>query len=245
MFFFFSLAQVKIFVGASQSFAANDLNVRVFRDGKITTMFKKPPSAREMKEISTRQELRLLTMFQSLYCDEMLGNKELMEEIRHADLVVGELLYLCSSLVADKFSLPHVVITAATISTPTAFAFGLPSPPSYVPQWSVQLSDEPTFLERVNSVFHWMSMYWFYINEFCPKFDEIKTKFNITPNKNIQETLGRVDLIIGQMPFMLEHPRPLLPSKNFSCIKFSLLPIRLTVQFQGLSSRGDNIAHPS
>ena len=243
--FFFFVAQVKIFVGASQSYAANDPNVRVFRDDKTIAFFKKPPTARDMKEISTRQLLRLLTIFQSLYCDEMLGNKELMEEIKHADLVVGELLYLCSSLVADKFSLPHVVITAATLTTPMAFAFGLPSPPSYVPQWSVRFSDEPTFLERVNSVFHWMSMYWFYINDLCPKFDEIKTKHNITPNKNIQETLGRVDLIIGQMPFTLEHPRPLLPSKDLSCIEFSLLSIRLTVQFQDLLSRGDNIAHPS
>ena len=206
------LAQVKIFVGASQSYAANDPNVRVFKDDKAATLLRKPPSSSDKQTISLRQELRFLLMVQSLYCDDMLGNKELIEEVKHADLVVGELLYLCSCLVVDQLSLPHVVISAGTLSTPTAFAFGLPSPPSYVPS-VYPLTNELSFVDKVQNVFQWMSLYLFYINDLCPILNEVKTKHNITPNRNIQETLGRADLIIGQMPFMLEHPRPLFPSK--------------------------------
>ena len=211
------LAQVKIFVGASQSYAANDPNVRVFDDDKAGRLLRKPPSSSDMRalRLSHRQEIQMLLMLQSLYCDDLLSDKKLFEELKHANLVVGELLYLCSSLVADKLSLPHVVISAATLSVPMGFAFGLPSPPSYVPLLDPRIQ-HLKFVDRVQNVLQWMSRYLFYINDLCPTLNEIKTKHNITPNKNIQETLGRVDLIIGQMPFMLEHPRPLFPSKYLS-----------------------------
>ena len=64
----------------------------------------------------------------------MLSNVELMKETNDADLVVGELWYLCSALVADKLSVPHVLISPATLSTPYTFALGLPAPLAYVPQ---------------------------------------------------------------------------------------------------------------
>ncbi|KAJ7334418.1 hypothetical protein OS493_014732 [Desmophyllum pertusum] len=146
---------------------------------------------------------------QSLYCDEMFSNAELMEETKHADLVVGELFYLCGSLVADKLSLPLVIITKS-LSSPTSIALGLPSPPSYVPQWNVP--DELNFANRVQNVLNRMLLYVFYLYDVCPMYAEIKAKHNITPNKTIQETLGRADLIIGQVDFMLAPPRPLLPN---------------------------------
>ncbi|KAL9988799.1 hypothetical protein ACROYT_G003287 [Oculina patagonica] len=204
--------QVKIFVGATQSYAANDPKVRVFKDDKAATILSNPITSRDLKASSLRQELRMLLMLQSLYCDDMLGNKELMEEIRHADLVVGELLYLCSSLVADQLSLPHVIISASSLSTPTAFAFGLPSPPSYVPQLGVPLTHELKFVDRVKNVLQWMSINAFYVFDLCPIFNELKTKHNIAPNKSIQETLGKVDMIISQMDFTLEPARPLFPN---------------------------------
>ena len=208
------LAQVKIFVGASQDYAANDPNVRVYKDDKAATLLRNPPSARDKKALSANQELRQLVKVQSLYCDDMLSNKEIMEEIKHADLVLGNLLYLCSSLVTDKLSLPHVIVSPATLATPTVIALGLPSPLSYVPQHRASLTYELKFVDRMKNMLQWMKLYVFYIYDLCPTFNEIKTKHNITPNRNIQETLGRVDLIIGQMPFMLEHPRPLFPSKH-------------------------------
>ena len=226
---------MKIFVGASQSYAANDPNVRVYKDDKAATLLSNPPRARDMKAPSVREELRELLMIQSLYCDAMLGNKEIMEEIRHADLVVGKLLYLCSSLVADKFSLPHVILSPTPLSTPTAIALSLPSPLSYVPQHGVPLTHELKFVDRVKNVFQWMSINAFYVFDLCPTFSELKKKHNITTNKSIQETLGRVDMIISQMDFTLEHARPLFPSK-YLCSKMncSFLQIRLTGQFLAL-----------
>ena len=212
--------QVKIFVGATQTYAENDSNVQVFKDDKFAAIFlQKAASAHKVKEQREMDLMKTLTDVQSTYCDEALSDAELMEEIRHADLVVGEFLYLCSSLIADKLSLPHVVISASTLSTPTAIAFGLPSPLSYVPQcrWYRHFTHGLNFMGRVKNVVQWMKMYMVYIYYLCPMFNMVKTKHNITPNKNIKETLGRIDMIIGQMNFMLEHPRPLFPSKYLSC----------------------------
>ncbi|XP_020612276.1 UDP-glucuronosyltransferase 2B33-like [Orbicella faveolata] len=207
--------QVKIFVGATQSYAANDSNVRVFKDDKFAAIYRQirassGPSG--MKTAGVTDLLRILPKIQSVYCDEMLNDSELIREISHADAVVGELIYLCSSLVADKLSLPHVLISASTLSSPTAVALGLPSPPSYVPQWGTSLTHELKFVDRMKNVLQWMLTYYFYIYDFCPLFNEVKTRHNITPDKPIQETLGRVDMIIGQMDFTLEYPRPLLPN---------------------------------
>ena len=210
-------AQVKIFVGATQSYAANDSNVRVYKDDKLadamTRLGASRPSSNFFKTTSDLEQLRFLFMFQILYCDDLLGNSEVMEDIKHADLVVGEMLYSCSPLVADKFDLPHVIISSATLSTPTGVAFGIPSPPSYVPQWGASLTHELKFVDRVKNVVKWMLWYGFFIYDLCPMFNGLKVKHGITPNKKIHETLGRVDLILGQMDFVLEDPRPLLPSK--------------------------------
>ena len=209
-------AQVKIFVGATQSYAANDSNVRVFKDDKFAALYRdmQASGGHSMKTTHIKDQMRMLLKLHSVYCDEMLNDAELIREISHADAVVGELLYLCSSLVADKLSLPHIIISASTLSTPTAIALGLPLPLSYVPQVDVPLTNELKFGDRIKNVLQWMLLYYVYIYEFCPSFNEVKTRHNITPDKSIQETLGRVDMIIGQMDFLLEHPRPLLPSKE-------------------------------
>ena len=150
--------------------------------------------------------------------NHMLSTTELMKEILGADLIVGELLYLCASLVADELSLPYVVMSDAALSSPAmAITLGLPSSPSYVPQFDIRLSDEWSFLDRTKNLLQWMSMSDLYSRYLCPLYGKIKAKHNITPDKSIQETLGRADLIIGQMPFGLEHPRPIYPSKYLRC----------------------------
>ena len=205
-----------IFVGSSQSYATGDPTVRFFNDSKAFAKYPQP-GAQEIKRIGPRGELVSLLTVQSFYCDEMLSNAEVMKEVSRADVVVGEFIYLCSSLVADKLSLPHVVLSASTLSTPTAFALGLPSPPSYVPQWNVPYTDEWSFVDRVRNVLQWSLLYVTYTYDMCPLYDKIKAKHNITPKKSIQETLGRVDMIISQVHFGLELPRPLYPSKDFVC----------------------------
>ena len=144
----------------------------------------------------------------------MLSDVELMKETNDADLVVGDLLFLCSALVADKLSVPQVLISAPTLSTPSSFAVGVPAPLSYIPQISNDDNRMLNIIDRARNVLQWISLYWYYLQDLCSLYGKVKAKYNITPNKSIQETLGRADLIIGQVPFGLEHPRPVHPSKS-------------------------------
>lgn len=201
-----------LFVGKSQSYASSDPNVRFFADTKAMEYAVQAKSEQEKWSNPREGMTTMLYTFQSHYCDEMLSSTELIKEIRDADLIVGELLYLCASLVADELSLPLVIIGASSLSTPTGIALGLPFTPSYVPQWDMQLPREWSLLDRARNLLQWMKLYDLYSSTLCSIYGKIKAKHNITPDKSIQETLGRVDLIIGQMPFGLEHPRPLNPN---------------------------------
>ena len=201
-------------MGATQTYAVNNSLVRVFNDDNFAPVLRSAStSSPTFKSLSPRQEWQMLLMFQSVYCDDLFSNTDVMEEISHADIIVGEFIYLCSTLIADKFSLPLVLISAATLDIPSAFAFGLPAPPSYIPQYGVSLSDKLTFTERAWSLLQWIILYGSYIYDMCPPYEKIKAKYAITPSKSIQETLGRVDLIIAQMNFLIDHSRPLYPSK--------------------------------
>ena len=208
-----SSLQVILFVGATAKYATNNPYVRFFNDSQTFSVHT-PASGNRKTPLTLREEFTVLLTAQLSYCDEMLSNVELMKETNDADLVVGELWYLCSALVADKLSVPHVLISPATLSTPYAFALGLPAPLAYVPQINNDANKMSNIIDRGKNVLQWISLYWYYLQDLCSLYGKIKAKYNITSNKSIQETLGRADLIIGQMPFGLEHPRPVHPSKS-------------------------------
>ena len=226
-------------MGATQTYAVNNSLVRVFNDDNFAPVLRSAStSSPTFKSLSPRQEWQMLLMFQSVYCDDLFSNTDVMEEISHADIIVGEFIYLCSTLIADKFSLPLVLISAATLDIPSAFAFGLPAPPSYIPQYGVSLSDKLTFTERAWSLLQWIILYGSYIYDMCPPYEKIKAKYAITPSKSIQETLGRVDLIIAQMNFLIEHSRPLYPSKYQRSLEWAFFTF-LKFLYHGHYKSGD------
>ena len=148
----------------------------------------------------------------AVYCDALLSTVDLMEKINSSDLIIGDGFYFCSSLIARKFSIPHVVIVTSTLSLPTMHAFSLPVPPSYIPQFKSALTDNMSFMQRVKNSCQWLLVYWTFWYRMVPPFQDLKEKHDIAPHETMYQTLGRVDLIISQRPFILEYPRPLLPS---------------------------------
>lgn len=200
--------KVLLLVGDSEKSAFGKPNTRTFKlDEKLRTA------------IATFAPHQLGSSFMELlklwipYCDALLSDKDAMDEIKNSQLIIGDSLYLCSSLVAAEFSLPHVTIAMSLLSTPTLRAFGVPSPPSYVPQAFPGIVGEFSFFERVQNIIGWIGSYVMFHYSFCPRYGEIKTKHNIAPQDSCEVTLGKVDLIIGQMEFPIESPRPLLPSR--------------------------------
>ena len=156
-----------------------------------------------------------LANLQSIYCSDVLNYTEAMKAAANADLVVGDSLYMCGSLIAAKFSLPFVTVFTNSLSTPTAHAYGLPLTPAYVPQFKSALGDNLNFLGRMQNVYHWILNYWAFYHGMAPRFQDLKDSYQIAPNKSLYEVLKSVDLIIGQMGFFLDFPRPILPSKLY------------------------------
>ena len=201
------LQQLNILVGDTEKSAIGQPNTRAFKlDAKLHSMIS---SHSPHQATSIAGEFKELLELQRQYCDSLLNNKGLMEGFRSADLIIGDSLYPCSSLIADIFSLPHVII--GSLHAP--IACGVHNPPSYVPNPLLGHSGSLGFFHRIQNTILWLGSQAFFHFIICPFYEEIKVRHNIAPNKSIRETLGRVDLIIGQVDFPIEAPRPLLPSK--------------------------------
>ena len=213
----FFLLQVKIYVGlSSRSFCESPLT-QFFNDTKSSSKLTKHTSRGSKYEASTNPRIMLATLYdmQSSYCDEMLADSQLMEEVSHVDLVVGEFIYLCSALVADQFSLPHVLLSPGPMSLPMEFAVNLPSSPSYSRQFGNSVPNTQwSLFDRATNLLYWAFAYFSYSHDLCASFGHVKAKHNIKPKKSIQETLSKVDMVISQVPFGfgLEDPRSVYPS---------------------------------
>ena len=150
---------------------------------------------------------------QNRYCSALLDNKHLMAELKDADVIIGDSVYPCASMIAAKYSIPHVAILMSVLATPMFHAYGIHNPPAYAVQVLPGIPGRLNFLQRVQNVFGWMATYLVFHLFFCTPYEGIKVKYNIVPHQSVQETIGTVDLIIAQVEFPLETPRPLLPSE--------------------------------
>ena len=205
-----------IFVGDSEKPAQqNKPHIRVFKLGedlKTTIMTFKPFNHEKGFQVRLEMMFKLADV-QNRYCSVLLDNKHLMAELKDADVIIGDSVYPCASMIAAKYSIPHVAILMSVLATPTFHAYGIPSPPAYAVQVLPGIPGRLNFLQRVQNVFGWMATYLVFHLFFCTPYEGIKVKYNIVPHQSVQETIGTVDLIIAQVEFPLETPRPLLPSE--------------------------------
>ncbi|KAJ7334572.1 hypothetical protein OS493_014896 [Desmophyllum pertusum] len=178
--------EVQIFVGNTETYALKSPLARPFNSSHGLKKIGKPGAG-------LYALMSHLATVQAFYCDDILGNNDVMKAVKHADLVVGDSLDMCGSLIAD--------------STPTAHAFALPLSPAYVPQFQSTLTDKLNFVERIQNVYQWIVVYLTFHIGMAPPFKELKNRYNITPDRSLYETLVKVDLIIAQMGFFLEYPR--------------------------------------
>ena len=209
---------MEIVVGDTETYALNKPLARSYNTSQAFKTALEEVSKHIGKSVDGNviTEKKFLAIIQAFYCDDVLGNNEVMKSVKRADLLVGDALYMCGSLIADKFSLPHVTVSTNSLSAPTAHGFSLPMNPSYVPQFKSALGNNLNFVERIQNVYHWIAIYLAFHFGMVPPYRELKDKYQIAPNKDVYETLGRVDLIIGQVGFFLDYPRPILPSKKIA-----------------------------
>ena len=195
--------QVVIFVGECQQYALKDSNVRTF----------KCPEELKKFELAVPDVTQLKIVFQH-YCDAILGNHENMNEVKSADLVIGDGMFLCSFLIADKFSLPHVTVLMSPLSTATAsLPYNFAELPSYIPQFLSGMTDDMHFLQRAKNTLRWLYNRIVFPVMLHESYAGVKDKYNITPEKTLHQTFQKVDLILVQTD-PIDYPRPHLPSKR-------------------------------
>lgn len=139
----------------------------------------------------------------------------MMNEVKSADVLIGDSLYPCSSLVADMLGIPHVVVAMSGItSSPTLVLFGFHSNPSYVPQLNSFRPRDMGLLDRIiNLGVYLINNYLIVQGYYYPTYGELKTKYKIKPEKSIRETLATVDMVLLTMNLVTDHAQPLPPCK--------------------------------
>lgn len=164
------------------------------------------------------------------YCDALLGHRDNMNEAKSADLIIGDAMYLCPFLIADKFSLPHVTILISPLSSALGLPYNFASLPSYIPQLFSGLTDDMNFLQRAENSLRWLLGRMTFPNMLHSVYAGLKEKYNITPEKSLQQTFQKVDIVLVQSD-PLDYPRPHLPSK--SCLKLNSLHRKLELHSIG------------
>ena len=194
-----------IFVGECEKFALKDSNVRTFKCHEEVVKF---------RDLAMLNGNLIWKVFQQ-YCDAILGNHENMNEVKSADLVIGDAVYLCSFLIADKFSLPHVTVLMSPLSTATTgFPYNFAELPSYIPQSFSGMTDDMNFMQRAKNCLRWLLNRNVFSSMLHEAYAGVKEKYNITPQKTLHQTFQKVDLILVQAD-PIDYPRPHLPSKSF------------------------------
>jgi hypothetical protein len=214
-----SECQVVILVGDEAVFAIGKPNVKVF--GVPT----------EDGQESLRDYLKSLGGFghktatglasalfkhQKNYCNALLRNKNMMNEFKDIDVLIGDALYPCSCLVAEKFDIPHVVVTMSQLSTPWHMVFGIYTDPAYVTQVTSALPPNlPRFSDRIkNLVFYFLGR--IIVERLVyPAYNELKLEHDIKPQKTIRESLANADMILMQRDFIMDFAMPIPPCKCF------------------------------
>jgi len=178
-----------LFVGDCNSYAAKGTNIRWFKCPEVL-------KRRDMTNLHHLPEMM------HGYCDAKLSDQAIMDEVKSADLVIGDGMYLCSSLIADKFSLPHVTVLESSLTTATAtFPYNVAELPSYIPQFLSRMTDNMSFLQRAKNTLRWLVNRILYPRMPRIAFLELKKKHQITPEKTLEETFQKVDSFL----FKLSH----------------------------------------
>lgn len=204
-----------IFVGDCEKYALKDSNIRTFKCSE--EVIKVNPTT-----------IAGLTVVWYHYCDAMLGHPDNMNEAKSADLIIGDAMYLCSFLVADKFSLPHVTVLMSPLSSALGLPYNFVDLPSYIPQLFSGLTDDMNFLQRAENSLRWLVGRTTFPSVLHSIYAGLKEKYNITPEKSLQQTLQKVDIVLVQSD-PLDYPRPHLPSKSLLNFFFSLKSIQLFI----------------
>ena len=139
------------------------------------------------------------------------------DELKQFDLLSGDSPPDCHSIIAALLVLPRIDIKPAAFAMKLKNEFSLVS---YIPSMISSNRDKMNFMERLQNVFVVGA---FKVSEIytCTRFGELKTEFNIMPDRRFQVPIHNAEMTIIMGHFALEYPQPILPgTKRNSLLHF-------------------------
>ncbi|XP_066289814.1 UDP-glucuronosyltransferase 2C1-like [Branchiostoma lanceolatum] len=146
------------------------------------------------------------------HCDYLLGkSRDLLGRLKTAQysVVISDPLLRCGTIVAAQIRVPHVANSASMFID--EMATGVPFPVAYVPEVTSQLTDQMTFLQRVQNVgfigLSQIAKRWLY----GYIYDDLVRKY-VSDKESTQSVTSRTDLWLYQTDTVLGFPRPSMPN---------------------------------
>ena len=144
-------------------------------------------------------------------CEAALNSTEVVNELKGFDLIIYDSSGLCAVLIGQKLGIRRVEILPVPPNNPLSFMHMMPMPISYVPQHFTGFTDKMTFMERVMNLGAYLGGLAVINLGFARTMNALKVKYNIKPERILQEAVGDAEMVIITADFALEYPQPLLP----------------------------------
>nr|XP_054768274.1 2-hydroxyacylsphingosine 1-beta-galactosyltransferase-like [Lytechinus pictus] len=176
-------------------------------DSMIEDFFQKGP-------LSNMIDIGKMYSWIRLACQSLLEDSAVLFRLKesHFDILIGDVADGCDAILSSYLGIPHIAVTTTT----RYFLFherlyGIPAPSSYV-QYSLPLSDQMTFLERVASFMDHNLVSRFLGWVHFGALDEIKDAHGIAPGRSTQELVGDAELWMCMTSFAFDFPHPTAPN---------------------------------
>ncbi|CAI9172063.1 unnamed protein product [Rangifer tarandus platyrhynchus] len=153
-------------------------------------------------------------------CDSAVTNKELLSRLQVAkfDVCIADPLIFCGELVAELLNIPFIytfrVFYGNFIERLCAW---LPMPSSYVPGITSRLTDNMTFIQRLeNWLLYTVNDVKIYLSfNISDSFPSIILHFYSGKPTTICEIMGKADMWLFRSYWDFEFPQPYLPNTEF------------------------------
>jgi len=161
------------------------------------------------------QLLKKVSEAQVTMCERFLQSTELQEKLKGVDIIVYDSVARCPAvMLGERFDIPRVEILPLPLTAAFVFTHMVPMPVSYVPQLFTGFSDNMKFLERVVNLGAYFAAKLLVYMAYNRPMSALKLKYNINPERSLQEAVSNADLLISTSDFALEYPQPLLPGER-------------------------------
>ncbi|XP_075277417.1 UDP-glucuronosyltransferase 2C1 isoform X4 [Opisthocomus hoazin] len=167
------------------------------------------------------QMLRKLVNTTKMICDEVLKNEVLLERLRAStfdakfDVLIADPLSIGGELVAEILAIPFVYsFRFSDGNVVERLCGGLPSPPSYVPASVTGLTDQMSFVQRLQNFLFYFYMDLFFSKLWRDEWDEYYSNVLGRPT-TLCETMGKAEIWLIRTYWDFEFPRPFLPNFEF------------------------------